>query len=375
MVLRIFLVRRQIAILITLWVCLQCFLFYRFGIVTQFESEKYIHEAKVLLQTGRYSSGNFLFYSVEILLIALSFITHTFPWLVITSHILVNGISVYLFYHLCFDITKDELKAFFVTVFFLLQYYYQLYNVHLFTESLYFSFGIIYTWQLFSIKTLSIKQSLLLLSGLIVLYFTRPTGVFFIPSTILYLVFKFYRKRAKLIVPAFFVGGILLLYSLLNFALNSGGEFDFLLPYLDERIICGVPTVLGQHNIQIPVEKNSVQGLLYIITHYPSLFFSLAAKRLLTFFGVMRSYFSLGHNIFIAIYFYATYLLMIIGFPRMLRRSLEKAIFLFANIFFMVVTVMLSCDEWHNRFILAVLPFFLLLANGALLTNKKAHVK
>jgi hypothetical protein len=166
-----------------------------------------------------------------------------------------------------------------------------------------------------------------------------------------------------------------LLYSLLNFALNSGGEFDFLLPYLDERIICGVPTVLGQHNIQIPVEKNSVQGLLYIITHYPSLFFSLAAKRLLTFFGVMRSYFSLGHNIFIAIYFYATYLLMIIGFPRMLRRSLEKAIFLFANIFFMVVTVMLSCDEWHNRFILAVLPFFLLLANGALLTNKKAHVK
>jgi hypothetical protein len=368
-------VRRQIAILITLWVVLQCFLFYRFGIVTQFESEKYIHEAKVLLQTGRYDSGNFLFYSVEILLIAFSFITHTFPWLVIIIQIFVNGISVYLFYKLSFNITKDELKSFFVTVFFLLQYYYQLYNVHLFTESLYFSFGIIYTWQLFSIKALSIKQCLLLLSGLIVLYFARPTGLFFIPSTILYLVFKFYRKRAQLILPAFFVMGILLLYFLLNFALNSGGEFDFLLPYLDERIICGVPTIVGQHRIEIPVEKNSVQGLFYIITHYPSLFFSLAAKRLLTFFGVVRSYFSLGHNIFIAIYFYATYLLIIVGFPRMVRRSLEQAIFLFANIFFMMVTVMFSCDEWHNRFILAVLPFFLLLASGALLTNKKAHVK
>jgi hypothetical protein len=375
MALRNFLVRRQIAILITFWIVLQCVLIYRFGIVTQFESEKYIYEAKVLLQTGGYNSGNFLFYSVEILLIALSFITHTFPWLVITIHILLNGISVYLFYKLCFDITRDELKAFFVTVFFLLQYYYHLYNVHLFTESLYFSFGIIYTWQLFSIKDLSIKTCLLLLLGLIILYFTRPTGVFFIPSTILYLVFQFYRKRAKVIALGLFLLGILLLFFLLNFALNSGGEFDFLLPYLDERIICGVPTIVGQHRIQIPVEKNSIQGLFYLITNYPSLFFTLAAKRFLTFFGVVRSYFSLGHNIFMATYFYTTYLLIIVGFRRMVRRYLPQAIFLFANIFFMMVTVIFSCDEWHNRFILAVLPFFLLLANGALLTKKKINAE
>lgn len=367
--------RKQIIVLISGWVALQCILFFHFGIVTQFESAKYITEAKALLQTGHYTSGNFLFYSIEILLIAFSYITHTFPWLVVVVQLLANAISVVLFYKLCFGITKDYLKTFFVTLFFISLFYYQLYNVHLFTESLYFSFGIIYTYLLFSIKKVSTQNIILLLIGLSFLYFTRPTGVFFLPSTIIYLVLKFYRKKAWLILSAFFVLGIISLYFLLNFALNSGGEFDFLLPYLDERIICGVPTIQGQHSIYIPVEKNSVQGLFYIITHYPSLFFGLAGKRLLAFFGVVRSYFSISHNIFIAFYFYSTYILAIIGLKKMMSVFLPQTFYFLANIFFMMITVMLSCDEWHNRFILGLFPFFLLLASGALITKAKNNVQ
>jgi hypothetical protein len=208
--------------------------------------------------------------------------------------------------------------------------------------------------------------------GLSVVYFTRPTGVFFLPSTIAYLTLRFYRKKAWMILGSFFVFGILLLYFLLNFALNSGGEFDFLLPYLDERIICGVPTIQYQHKIFIPVEKNSVEGLFYIITHYPSLFFGLALKRLQAFFGVVRPYYGLAHNLFIALYFYGSYMLSMVGLRKISNSFLAHTCFFLCNIFFVMITVILSCDEWHNRFILALLPFFLLLASGAFIpkTNK-----
>ena len=368
-------VQKQVIVLVSCWSILQCFLFYNFGIVTRFESGKYIAQANALLQTGHYTSGNFLFYSIEILLIAFSYITHTFPWLVVAIQLLVNAVSVFYFYKLCFDITKNYLQTFFVTLFFICFFYYQLYNVHLFTESLYFSFGIIYTYLLFSVKKISAKNIILLLVGISFLYFTRPTGVFFIPSTLVYLTLKFYRNKAWLILSIFFLLGVISLYFLLNFALNSGGEFDFLLPYLDERIICGVPTTQGQHSIYIPVEKNSVQGLFYIITHYPSLFFGLAGKRLLAFFGVVRSYFSFSHNIFIAIYFYSTYILGIFGLRKMISAFAPQTFYFLANICFLMITVMLSCDEWHNRFILGLFPFFLLLACGALITKERKNVQ
>lgn len=373
MTLRRFSVTKQIIVLLFCWTVLQCLVFFHFGIVTQFESVKYITEAKSLLRTGHYTSGNFLFYSVEILLIAFGFITHTFPWIVVGVQLLINAFSVYFFYKLCFNIIKKYLETFWVTLFFISFFYYELYNVHLFTESLYFSFGIIYTYLLSSVNRVSAKNVLFLLLGLALLYFTRPTGVFFLPSTIIYLVLKFYRRRAWLILSAFSVVGFLSLYFLLNFALNSGGEFDFLLPYLDERIICGVPTIQNQHLIQVPVEKNSVEGLFYIITHYPSLFFGLAGRRLLAFFGVVRSYFSLLHNILIALYFYSTYILTIIGLRRMMSTFLPLTLYLLSNIFFMMVTVMLSCDEWHNRFILGLFPFLLLLASGAFIVKPKKN--
>lgn len=373
MTLRRFSVTKQIIILLFCWTVLQCLVLFHFGIVTQFESVKYITEAKSLLRTGHYTSGNFLFYSIEILLIAFGFITRTFPWIVVGVQLITNAFSVYFFYKLCFNIIKQYLETFWVTLFFISFFYYELYNVHLFTESLYFSFGIIYTYLLSSVNRVSAKNVLFLLLGLALLYFTRPTGVFFLPSTIIYLVLKFYRRRAWLILSAFSVVGFLSLYFLLNFALNSGGEFDFLLPYLDERIICGVPTIQNQHLIQVPVEKNSVEGLFYIITHYPSLFFGLAGRRLLAFFGVVRSYFSLLHNILIALYFYSTYILTVIGLRRMMSTFLPLTLYLLSNIFFIMITVMLSCDEWHNRFILGLFPFLLLLASGAFIVKPKKN--
>lgn len=344
------------------WFIMQVIMFMQNGIVTGLESTKYINEARHFLKTGSYSSNNFLFYSIEILLIALTLKLKISYFLIVLFQIVMNGISIICFYKIITGITKNKLIPWIGTFYFLIFYYYHLYNTYLFTESLFFSFSVIYSWLLFKQRSLSLRSSVLILCGLGILYFTRPTGIFFIPATYLFVVLKFYPKKALKILAVSAVFLLAGLFFIFNFSIGSGGEFDFLLPYLDERIICGVPTIATPHQISIPVEKNSIQGLLYIISNYPDLFFKLAVKRLIAFFGVYRSFHSLLHNIIACCYFYLLYLIIAAGIKNLFQNNKAEVWFLITNISLMAFTTMLSCDEWSNRFILSQLPFILILA-------------
>ncbi|MBD0277794.1 MAG: glycosyltransferase family 39 protein, partial [Flavisolibacter sp.] len=318
------------SVLFLIWLYAQAVFFHQYGIVTGFEAVKYIGQAHQLLEKGSYSAGQYLFYSVEILLLA--FCIHSgigFGFAVLVQ-LLFNLLSVYCLYKTVEFLTHNKLLAFAGTLFFLLQYYYHLYNVHLFTESLYFSFSVIYFYFIITIKKLRWKNGIGIFLFLCILYLTRPTGVFFIPATLLYLILKFFRNKAVLLLSTTGIAGLILFYFLLNYALGSGGEFDFLLPYLDERIICGVPTINPPHELIVPVEKNSIEGLWYIITHYYPLFIKMAFKRLVMFFGMVRPYYSFGHNLFVAFYFYSLYILVLIGFRKLISRFTPEFCFAMA---------------------------------------------
>lgn len=348
--------------LLTIWVSLQCFFLWKNGIVTSLEAVKYIDQAKLFLTAGKYSSGNFLFYSVQIQLIALCMkFNISYLWLVIFQ-IVMNGISMACFYILVRQLSKNSVLPFIATVYLLGFIYYQEFNTFLFTESLFFSFSVIYTYFLFSREKITIRNFLLILFFLSLLYLTRPTGIFFIPATFLFITIKFHSKFAFKIIAASIGLAFIFFYFLFNFSLSSGGEFDFLLPYLKEEIICGVQTISKAHNINIPVEKNSLAGLAYIIINHFHLFFSLAIQRLIAFFGVYRSYYSTFHNIIASSYFYLLYLIIIGGLKYLVKVNKAEVWFLICNIGLVAIAVMLSCDEWGNRFILSVLPFILLLS-------------
>lgn len=355
--------QRHFLILSAIWLVVQSIIFYQFGIVTGYEAKKYIYQADYFLQHGHYETGNYLFYSTEILLIALCKKIQAGYLPLVAIQLLFNAVATFCFYRIVMQFTLRGQVALGFTAALLCMYYYQLYNVHLFTESLYFSFSVIFFYGLMRARKLSVLALLLILSGLAILYFTRPVGLFFIPATFLFLVLKFYPRRAFFVLSTAGVALLLLFYLALNTSLNSGGELDFLLPYLDERIICGVPTIAEPHKINLPVEKDSIEGLFYVITHNWQLFVSLSVKRLLAFFGVVRSYYSTGHNIFIGIYFYTMYLLIISGIRKWHSFQKPQVVFILCLLFFTALTTALSCDEWHNRFIFAILPFLLLLAS------------
>ncbi|MEP6675115.1 MAG: hypothetical protein ABJA78_08165 [Ferruginibacter sp.] len=348
--------------LVACWLLLQIFLIYHYSIVTNLEAAVYIDIAKYFLANGHYPSGNFIFYSTQIMLDAFCMKTGIGFWPVMLLQIILNGFSIILFYRLINKFSGSKTIAFVYTLAFLAMFYYQLYNVSLYTESIYFSLGIIFTYFLFTCNQISFKNILIIIAGLLLLIVTRPTGIFYFPAAFVFLVIKFYRKKTMIILCCSLLIGFTAFYFLLNFALGSGGALDFLLPNLNETIICGIPTLNPPHQIALNGNHNSVAGLWYFITNYPRIFFPLAGRRLLTFAGIYRNYYSALHNIFACTYFFTAYFLILLSLKKLLSTFFAETMFILTIILLYCAAVAVSCDEWHNRFILGLLPFLLLMS-------------
>src|SRR5829696_176705 len=91
------------------WILIHVLILSQFGIVSNFEATKYIEQAESLIQFGSYTSNNFIFYSVEILLIAFCLKAHIGFWLVIVIQCLANAASLFVFHKLVRQVSNSKL--------------------------------------------------------------------------------------------------------------------------------------------------------------------------------------------------------------------------------------------------------------------------
>jgi hypothetical protein len=152
----------------------------------------------------------------------------------------------------------------------------------------------------------------------------------------------------------------------MNAVIGSKGEWDFMLPYLDERIICGVPTL--DHNVAIKTipEGDSIYGLFYYIVHNFEQFSRMAFLRSKAFFGLLRSYYSTSHNIFLAAFFYPIYAAALLSLTWWVKNNGYRLLYFSALLLMTWGTTMLTCDDWHNRWFLSISPWVILTALPAI---------
>jgi hypothetical protein len=346
-------------VLILAWCVVQSLLFFKNGIFTEIEAHKYIEQANLLLNTGSVSTPNFWLYSVQIFLIATAIKLHAGFISVVLVQLFFNAVATYSLYKLLLKLS-NSITAFCCLLLFICNIPFQTFNTFLYTESLFYSFIILMSCYILQLQKLTARHWFVILLWLLLICFTRPTGLLFIPAVCLYLFFKFYSTLHWSIK----VGSTVLLTTLfvfvLNAALGSGGEFDFLLPFREEHIICGVPTVT-QTGVTVAGE-NSISGILNYVAHHPGQFFYLAEKRTVAFFGLFRNYYSTGHNFYLALYFFPIYLLALLSLPGWWNKNKLVLLYCLAFIFITWGTVLLTCDDWHNRFFLTLVPFFYILS-------------
>lgn len=343
------------------WLLVQSILFYQYGIHTEMEASKYIHEATLLLNEGRVSSSNYWLYSSQILLIAAAIKFNTGYFVVYLVHLLFNALATAAFYRMLVKLNRRP-AAFILTLLLIVCIPLQTFNSFLQTESLFYSFTILYSCYVLGLQRLTLKNSVVIFLFLVLICFTRPTGLLFVPGTFLYLFFKYTRGLSTIVKLGVTVVGTVIFLFALNTALGSGGELDFMLPYRDERIICGVPTLTQFRDIEISDNPNSISGLLYYISHNTAQFTRLAWWRTKAFFGITRQYYSKGHNLYLYLYFFPLYILALLSLGKWIRINRYIPLYCLSVILITWLTVILTCDDWHNRWFLSVVPYIYILS-------------
>lgn len=338
---------------------MQFFLFYKNGIKTDLESAKYIREANNLINSGTVSSLNFWLYSTQIFLIAFFCkIKAGFTGVVIVQ-LFFNAFATYNFF--LFLHKRSNLNAaFFTTLLLIFNLPFNQYNFFLQTESLFHSFSILFVVYLLSVDRWNFKHIALITTFMVLLMFTRPTGILLYPATIVYIAFfKLNIKKAALKILAC-ITLLMIPAVILNFAMGSGGELNFMLPFQKKMIICGVP--VNEANIKISSNPNSISGVFYYAWHNFEQFIKLSWQKTISFFGVYRSYYSVINNLFICGWFSLVYVLSIFGLKKWYKENLGIAVFCVIFILATWGSVIFSCDDWHNRWLLTLTPVFLILA-------------
>jgi hypothetical protein len=343
------------------WLFVQILLFQQYGIQTDLEARKYINEADNIITKGTVSSPNFWLYSVQIFIIAAAKKLQAGYISVVLIQWLLNVLTTWVLYKFSTRIA-NRLTALIITSLFIFNFPLQTFNSFLQTESLFYSFTILFSCYILSLQKLTWKSFLTVFLLLILICFTRPTGLLWIPCSFLYLFFRFFRRFSFFLKINITILASLGFLFFLNAALGSGGELDFMLPFRDERIICGVPTLSHFVDIKTSANPNSISGLIYYITHNFEQFVRLAWIRSKAFFGLYRSYYSNGHNLYLALYFFPLYALAVTSFRKWANSNKHLLLYCFSLILITWLSVILTCDDWHNRFFLSIVPYIYILA-------------
>ena len=360
--------KKQFLFLFCTWAIVQTILFIQNGIVTDLEAKKYINEAAFFINNGHFSTSNFYLYSTQIFLIVTAIKLKAGYILVIIIQWMLNLLATYMFYKLAIQFLGKNMLATIATFIFIINIPYQVYNSFLFTESIFYSLTIIYTSYLLSLRILNKKNVILVLLLMVLLCITRPTGILFFGATAIYLFFRFLNHWTIAQKSILIFVSLLLFVITVNSMMQSGGELNLMLPFVKENIICGVDTI-NHADIIILQNDTSLYGLFYYILHNAGHFFELAWLKTVSFFSMIRSYYSFPHNLLLILFYYPFYLMAILGIRKTFRH--KKTLFFISIIFLYWFTTVLTCDDWHGRFFLTISPLLFLLGLGIFSSHTK----
>ena len=346
--------------LLVLWLIIHAYMVARLGIIATGDAEKYNEEAIYFLQTGAFTENRFWLYSFYVLCRAF-FIYLGIPLVgMYLFQLVLNGLATICFYQLAYKITGTMQQSLMATALLIICFTYQRWTVFMITESLFCSLIIIFSWAFFVLPRAWQGKYFLLLITFVPLLFTRPSGLYFL-LILIPVIFYLFRKRNKSRNSIPIIAGILFLFTgLVLFGLRNATMLDFVKPFAENNVLCYIPELPPAGEYQ--PGGNPVQNILEYVINNPVHTLWLMFKRFLSYWGMLRSHYSFGHNLSLALFFYPIYLLALFGIPLAWKRNRVFTIYSISIFIVFTLSVLLTCDDWNNRFIMPLLPFIFILA-------------
>ena len=361
---------------LSLFLLVNFILFLQTGVHTGLEADKYVTEGNYLYDHGSFTASKYVFYLPVILLVYLCRLLSVSVSWVAAVQVLLSGIALYCYYRLA-ESLRDTKVAIWSASLLALFIPLQLWNLFLYTDSIFISLTIIYSWLIYSQGSKGIRGTLSILLFLFLLICSRPHGLLIVPPTIIFLIFCRQTKQERL-TSFLLCGGLLAgMYVFLNAAFSGGGDMDAMKPFIEEHIICFVPMKPEGASLNIIHTASPVNDLLYYVIHNPLHFARLTALKLLSFFNLTRHYYSSMHNLALAVYIIPVYLLFLAGIRKFISSQRNTVIYLSALMILYPFGATFQCDDWHSRFTMVVFPYIILVAciGASALLRRKTEIK
>lgn len=353
---------RPLLFLAFLFVGLHLLLYLQSGIVITGEAEKYIEQGERLHLHESFSEQKYFFYLPVILLIWVSKTLHIgLGWVVIVQ-VLLSALSQYFFYRLALELTGKRKIAFIAALLLLVFLPYQAWNLYLYSESIFLSLSVLFIYSIYKAQQQNGYKRIIPGVLLAILVFTRPTGILLLFPWVIYQIWiqkSLYRRLVHIIAGLIVVS---LAFLLINVLYAGGADFNSVLPYVEQHIICGVPTVQTVTNAELLKTESALGSLIAWIIQHPINFAGLFIKRLISFFNLTRSYYSVIHNTLLVLYLLPVYFFSFSGWRKI--RVQDPLFFRFLLCLFILYpcAIALQCDDWHSRFTMPLMPYIILLA-------------
>ncbi len=333
-----------------------------YGVVTELEAAKYINEANYYLNTGSFSAPRFYFYSATIFMLALAIKINIGMFGAFVIQALLNLFAFMLFYQALTKIFQKPITPILIILYLLAFSPYQSWVVFLYTESIFFSSILILISTLILYKPDNLKNILIIALALLFCFISRPLGILFGAGVYLY-IFYSARNKWRIVIGFSSLLFILLGYFFINVIFSSIHDWSITQAFEEESIICDLPASQPYQQIDLSESGSPIYKLWYYISHNFSHFLRFAGTKLQYFFLMTRDYYSSLHNAFLLLNVIPLYLLAAGSFF-IKRKYFSKGVivFLVATILVYTATIILQCDDYHNRFILSIYPVFVLLA-------------
>lgn len=354
-------INRSSGVLLLAWLAVQVGMLLYKGITTDIEAQVYINIANHLLTQGSYEAPKSAFYSIPIWVIALCIKTGIGYWGVVAIQVLANGLATICFYKICRLLAGCGRAAFVSTLLLITFLPLQIWNTFLYTDSLFISLSIIFSYGLLRTKP-DFAGILWILFGLVVLLLTRPLGILFVVPTFIYLLQLLIKPPYALVkrLGIIIVSGLIVLFFVNMVYQHGGGDLDMMKPNIEEHIICFVLTAQPAANLALAKDGGPLYQLVYYISNNPTHFIGLFVKRLWAFINLSRPYYSTAHNLLLYAAMLPIYLFALLGFIK--RKKKSGHLYLLLLILVYAAAIALQCDDYHSRFVMVVVPYVLYLA-------------
>ena len=299
----------DIRILILLWFLVHLFLLIFYGHRQLADASGYLSGADYMLANGTLEDPRFLFYLTHIISIAsFRWLFPNLVWPAIFFQCILSGAALLLLYKASSKIFGSYSAAFFSCLIFLFWWDNIQWNTTLMTESLARSLTCILIYLLSCFQG-RIKDFILIITLLILIFFTRPTGIIPIVGVVFFLL-VYYRESINKVAGL----NLILITCVLLLGILAADQmflrWDFTEQYIQGNVVTYMNIIDGSQYYEPvvrldagklvipPSEERALMKMLIFMYDNPVHFLKVSALKFWYLISGVRPYYSKFHNVF-----------------------------------------------------------------------------